>query len=397
MACNDCGKTEEGCGCQQEALSISQVCNPVVCAVEECSETFNAGCILYADADIICNEVVLVTEGDTMAQALANVSAYFCSTEMVEAEILCGVDVVVPAETSLEDAIPLVVAYFCTAIDNIVELTSVTVSTADTPVGAEGCITRAYTINFLSDAVTIDTIVFTSPVICPPAAIQIFIDNSISSIPAVVVSQTICSVPSLYPGGSPVDNIVVATDSTIQEAFNSVTAYYCGRIADLNAEIFKRRGLFTATADATIANTSTNLTLVGTGLGSMTVPQDGFFVGDTFKLRVTGTRQMGLATTHDFEIKIGLIVIGTFALGSIGAINSWAIEADITIRTIGATGTVQLGATFLADTGQNAITQNTVIDTTLVAGSLFDVRGSFGVADAGNILTSKTVSLTKLY
>ena len=395
MACNNCGKTKEGCGCQQEALSISQVCSPVVCAVEECSETFNAGCILYADADIICDEVVLVTAGDTMAQALANVTAYFCATETVEAEILCGVDVVVPADTNLEDAIPLVVAYFCSNLITDINVSSVNFFDAD------GCKTTEYTIVNVNNGgpleTTLSSFQFTVGPMCPPAAIQVLIDNSISSIPAVLVSQTTCTVPSLYPGGSPVDDTVIFTDSTVQEAFDRVTAYYCGRIADLNAEIFKRRGLFTATADAIIANTSTNLTLVGTGLGSMTVPQDGFFVGDTFRLRVTGTRQMGLATTHEFEIKIGLIVIGTITLGSTGAVNSWVIEADITIRTIGAAGTVQLGATFSTDAGQNAITQNTVIDTTLVAGSLFDVRGSFGVADAGNILTSKTVSLTKLY
>tara|TARA_R110001592_G_scaffold243219_7_gene504185 strand:+ start:6312 stop:7001 length:690 start_codon:yes stop_codon:yes gene_type:complete len=115
MACTKC-KTKEECGCKQEALHISQICNPVACDVEECSETFNAGCILYADADIICNEVVLVTAGDTMAQALANVSAYFCSTEAVETQILCGADVVVPAGTQLENALPLIVTYFCNAI-----------------------------------------------------------------------------------------------------------------------------------------------------------------------------------------------------------------------------------------------------------------------------------------
>ena len=116
MACNDCGNTTEGCGCEQGALHISQICNPVACDVEDCSETFNAGCILYADADIICNDIVLVTAGDTMAQALANVSAYFCSTEAIGSEILCGVDVVVPADTQLENALPLIVTYFCNAI-----------------------------------------------------------------------------------------------------------------------------------------------------------------------------------------------------------------------------------------------------------------------------------------
>ena len=178
MACNDCGKTEEGCGCQQEALSISQVCNPVVCAVEECSETFNAGCILYADEDIICNDVVLVTTGDTMAQALANVSAYFCSTESVGAEILCGVDVVVPANTSLEDSLPLIVTYFCDVIANLpidepqATFNSANVSFVDTVEDPSGCVTRTYTITYYKGIdpgpyIPVDTVVFSTPPICP--------------------------------------------------------------------------------------------------------------------------------------------------------------------------------------------------------------------------------------
>jgi hypothetical protein len=169
MACNKC-KTKEECGCKQEALHISQICNPVECAVEECSETFNAGCILYADADIICNEVVLVTAGNTMAQALANVTAYFCATETVEAEILCGVDVVVPADTNLEDAIPLVVAYFCSNL-----ITDIQVSQASV-VDINGCVTTQYTIENNNGtglgATTLSSFEFTVGPICPPEAIK---------------------------------------------------------------------------------------------------------------------------------------------------------------------------------------------------------------------------------
>ena len=172
MACTDCGKTEQGCGCEQEALHISQICNPIVCDVEECSETFNAGCILYADEDIICNDVVLVTAGDTMAQALANVSAYFCSTETIGNEILCGLDVVVPTDTSLEDAIPLVVAYFCNAIANVATFNSADVSFVDNQDIITGCKVRVYTITYYKGVdpgpyVPVDTLVFETPEICP--------------------------------------------------------------------------------------------------------------------------------------------------------------------------------------------------------------------------------------
>jgi hypothetical protein len=113
MPCNDCGKTEEGCGCQQEALHISQICNPVDCPSNECSETFDAQCILYTGDDIICNDVILGTAGENIAQMVANITAYFCSTEGVATAIFCGDDEVVPADTSFADALPLIVGYFC--------------------------------------------------------------------------------------------------------------------------------------------------------------------------------------------------------------------------------------------------------------------------------------------
>jgi len=220
--CNDCGKTEEGCGCQQEALGINQICNPVQCDVEECSETFNANCILWTADDIVCNDVILGTAGDSIAQIMANVSAYFCSTEGVEDAVSCGTDTVIPSGTSFADAFPLVVEYFCSKA-----LTETTVTSVDA-IGIDGCVTRTYTITFLAGGITIDTVAFSTPPVCPPldlcgkptvptpedtddflicrevfpgntdvrklsygaitTAIQLLIDNSINNIPGNILS-----------------------------------------------------------------------------------------------------------------------------------------------------------------------------------------------------------------
>ena len=119
MACNDCGNTKVDCGCTTEALSISQVCNPVVCAVEECSETFSSGCVLYSGDNILCGDVIVVTKGDTIAQAITNITAFFCATEGLVDAISCGADTVVPASTSFGAALPLIVAYFCDKVTAI--------------------------------------------------------------------------------------------------------------------------------------------------------------------------------------------------------------------------------------------------------------------------------------
>ena len=221
MACNKCN-TQEDCSCKQQALQISQICNPIECPVDECTETFGANCILWTEGDIICNDVILGTAGDSIAQIVANISAYFCSTEGVADAIACGNDTVVPADTSFADAFPLVVAYFCSKA-----LTETTVQAIDA-IDIDGCTIRTYTITFLAGAVTIDTVVFSTPPVCPPldlcgkptvptpedtdeflicrevfpgntdvrklsygaitTAIQLLIDNSINNIPGNILS-----------------------------------------------------------------------------------------------------------------------------------------------------------------------------------------------------------------
>jgi hypothetical protein len=357
--CAECGETTEGCGCQQEALHISQICNPVVCPSNECSESFDANCVIYTGEDIACGVTVLATSGENISQMVANLVAFFCATEGTTDAISCGGDEVVPVNTSFGDALPLIVAYFCAEI--------VTVAGDITTI--EGDITTIQ-----GDITTIQGDV-----------------TALDSVPEIS-----CSEPSPYVGGGATVSIVVPDATALDSALSLITAYYCTKVAELNAEIFKRRALFTATADAVITNSAANLTLVGAGLGSMTVPADGFVAGDTFRLKLTGDRVMGFATTINVTIRIGAVVIGTIPLGS-SADNAWAIEAEIVIRTIGAAGTVQLGASFSYDGIGVSVAQSSVIDTTNILGSEFNVYAQYGTADASNTITSRTVSLTKLY
>lgn len=80
MGCSNCnGNNNADCGCTSEELHINQICNPIVCDTEECSESFDAMCSIYSGDDIKCNSITLVTAGESMAQAVANTIAYFCN------------------------------------------------------------------------------------------------------------------------------------------------------------------------------------------------------------------------------------------------------------------------------------------------------------------------------
>jgi hypothetical protein len=113
MACPDCNNKKVDCGCNGEPLSINQVCNPVQCDTQECSESFDAQCIIYTGSDILCDNTILITAGDNIAQAVANVIAFFCTQDGVDADIVCDTDTVVEAGTSINDALDLIVTYFC--------------------------------------------------------------------------------------------------------------------------------------------------------------------------------------------------------------------------------------------------------------------------------------------
>jgi hypothetical protein len=80
MGCTNCNQDAD-CGCTQESLHISQVCNPIQCEVEECSESFPASCSVYTGADIVCDNVIIVESGTNVAQALANIVAYVCNLQ----------------------------------------------------------------------------------------------------------------------------------------------------------------------------------------------------------------------------------------------------------------------------------------------------------------------------
>jgi len=80
MACPNCEEQNDDCGCGSQALTINQICNPVQCEVPQCAESFDANCSIYTGPDIVCDTIVIVTAGTSMAQAVANISAYFCSS-----------------------------------------------------------------------------------------------------------------------------------------------------------------------------------------------------------------------------------------------------------------------------------------------------------------------------
>lgn len=175
--------------------------------------------------------------------------------------------------------------------------------------------------------------------------------------------------------------------------------------ATLRNEVIPR--LFTQLSEATVSATISETSLLGIGLGSLSVPANGFQVGDTFSFRMCGTLSAHNNDTFTFKIKSGSVILATSGPITMPTCTAQTFElvADFCIRSIGTTGVAEIvtNGSFTynkngsnAFEGQNFIDKNnTTFDTTI--GNTLDVTVQFSSTNAGNSMTSKVVYLTKVY
>lgn len=105
--------------------------------------------------------------------------------------------------------------------------------------------------------------------------------------------------------------------------------------------------LFTATADADVAGGvegTTETSLIGTGVGTLTLPANFLVAGKTIRVTVRGyVTTAATSNTCTFRAKLGSVAVITSAASAptTGQSNrSWFATFDMTCRTTGATGTV---------------------------------------------------------
>jgi hypothetical protein len=172
------------------------------------------------------------------------------------------------------------------------------------------------------------------------------------------------------------------------------------------------RILFTSTANGTCGNTASETTIVGTGVGLMTLPANYLVAGKTLRLTIYGAYSTKAATpgTLVIKVKLGATIILALPATTVTAALSkvpFVIDVIITCRTVGASGTVigqgdlflatataQTGVSYmLPNQGTDALTA-VVKDTTGTI--LVDVTATWGTADAANTISSTNVVLEAL-
>lgn len=154
--------------------------------------------------------------------------------------------------------------------------------------------------------------------------------------------------------------------------------------------------LFAATADATVTNTVTETSIVGSGTGSLTLPANFFTAGRTVRVLVRGKySDAAVPGTLTIKVKLGsTVILTTGAQTPTGTLTNegFSVTGLITCRTTGATGTVYgQGDTVThsaATTHAEWEMTNTGTQTVDTTGTLaVDVTATWGTADASNSIT----------
>lgn len=168
------------------------------------------------------------------------------------------------------------------------------------------------------------------------------------------------------------------------------------------------RGLYTQTARSTpITNTTVESSLIDGGVGTLSVPANGFKVGDSFFAVATG--HVSAVNNHTLRIRIksdGIVLADTGVITMSAATNKhFKLDIYFTVRTLGVSGVASIvtGGTFVytkdasnSFEGTNFSTEtstgfDTTIDNTLV------VTAQWGTASTGDIIETELFTLTKTY
>ena len=172
---------------------------------------------------------------------------------------------------------------------------------------------------------------------------------------------------------------------------------------------FNTGGLFAQTANSSdITGTTVETSLINGGVGSLSIPANGFLVGDSFKAVVAGVMNAANNQTIRIRVKAGSIVLLDSGVQSLtnSIINDvWSLDVNFTIRQIGGAGVasiVSLGTFHYTKTNNGNVEgfsfnviNNTTFDTTV--SNILNITVQWGSNNAGNSIYSDIFVLNKTY
>lgn len=167
-------------------------------------------------------------------------------------------------------------------------------------------------------------------------------------------------------------------------------------------------GLYAQTSSSDpIANTTVESSLIGSGVGSLTVPANAFKVGDSFHAKLIGHISCNGAATIRLRIKANTIILADTGVVDLDTSTNqhWELSIYFTIRTLGGPGVASIASggifSYIKNSGVNfegtnfSIINNTTFDTT--TDSTLKVTAEWGSANVADSIYSEIFTLTKTY
>jgi hypothetical protein len=167
-------------------------------------------------------------------------------------------------------------------------------------------------------------------------------------------------------------------------------------------------GLFAQTSNSTsITNTTTETTLISSGVGTLSIPANSFQIGDSFHAKLIGHISCTGNATIRLRAKSGAIILADTGVLNLDASTNkhWEINIYFTIRQLGAPTIASIASgglfSYTKNSGANfegtnfSIVNNTTFDTTI--NNTLDVTAQWGSANVNDIIYSEIFILNKLY
>lgn len=197
------------------------------------------------------------------------------------------------------------------------------------------------------------------------------------------------------------------TTSSIQTKRPIKTVNYQSLEGEGNVNIIN--GLFAQLEDsASVEATTSERSIIGAGLGTLTVPRNVFIPGDSFQGNLMGKIScVGTATLHIRIItSTGVLLVDTGIMDLETCTDKcWKLDLNFTIREVGEAGTASIASGGLFSYVKNAGTNfegvcfnfinNTTFDTTI--DNELEVTAQWNTANASNKIYSQIFTLNKIF
>jgi hypothetical protein len=167
-------------------------------------------------------------------------------------------------------------------------------------------------------------------------------------------------------------------------------------------------GLFAQTGSSTpITNTTTETTLLNGGIGTLSVPANGFKVGDSFVAKLFGHISCVGTATIQIKVKSGSVLLADTGILALDVTTNqhWNFEVNFTIRSLGTIGFGSIvsagGFNYIKNSGLNyegenfVFLNNTTFDTTIL--NTLDITAQWNTNNAGNNIYSDYFVLNKIF